>query len=106
MYLIHAQLAPCPGGALPTGTAALISAAAETDDGLEHTILHPQALPHPVLGLFVAAESLLAAEEAALRLCRRAARVVPSLAGITVVSCGAPLVPDYYERLLAATPGA
>jgi hypothetical protein len=72
MYLIHAYLRMGEGTALAADTAALITGFAETGDRLEHVVVHPYAQPGPVLGLFLRAANVEAAEKAAAALCRRA----------------------------------
>ncbi|MET9149194.1 hypothetical protein ACIGZH_09725 [Streptomyces sp. NPDC058319] len=100
MYLIHTRLGGADGAVLPDGVAQLVLAAASTADGVEHVRAHPDALPHPVLALFVLAGSLEEAEARALEVCRRALADAPELRGWEAVSSGAAFVAPYYERLL------
>jgi hypothetical protein len=99
MYLIHAEILP-PECELPCRVADLISDQAEPSDGLQHVEPHPDALGGPVLGLFVLAESLEAAEAAAGRICLRAVRHLPEFAGLSLGRCEAVLVPGHHDRLM------
>ncbi|MCX5198630.1 hypothetical protein OOK31_32895 [Streptomyces sp. NBC_00249] len=108
MYLIHAGLrAPSGGGQLPVRAAESMLALAETDVNtpVEHVSAHAHALPDPVVGVYVLAENLEAAERAAEVLCRRAVEEVRALRGWTVTRVGAPLVAPYYEHLLKTSSG-
>ncbi|MGC0422786.1 hypothetical protein [Embleya sp. AB8] len=100
MYLIHARLRPRAGRALHDDTGTLVLSSARPGEGIEHVAFHPDAKPLPVLGLFVTADSLAAAEATALAVCRRAIREQDALRGIDVVGCAAPLVTAYYEHLV------
>ncbi|MCX4526470.1 MULTISPECIES: hypothetical protein [unclassified Streptomyces] len=107
MYLVHAGLrASAPGAQFPVAAAELIRSVADAD-GLpaEHVSAHPHALPDPVVGVFLLADSLGEAERRAEALCRRALDVVPALRGWTLTRVGAPLVTPYYERLLLSPSG-
>ncbi|ANZ13862.1 hypothetical protein SNOUR_02710 [Streptomyces noursei ATCC 11455] len=70
MYLIHAHLQGPPGASLPLETRSLVRSQTHDGDGVEHVTVHPDAVPHPVVGLYVRADSLAAAESRAARLCR------------------------------------
>lgn len=101
MYLIHAHLEPLPGGAVPGDAGARVVALTRPEEGVRHVTLHAEAQPRPVLGLFVAASSLTAAETVARALCERAVELDPGLAGIRVLRCEAPLIGPYYEGLVS-----
>ncbi|MFD7258116.1 hypothetical protein [Streptomyces sp. NPDC059874] len=108
MYLIHVGLrAPFVGDQLPPNAARLLLALAESDahNPVDHVSAHPHALPDPVVGAYVLAESLEAAERAAEALCGRAVEELPALRGWTVTRVGAPLVAPYYEQLLLSSSG-
>ncbi|CAM5463979.1 hypothetical protein [Streptomyces abikoensis] len=101
MYLVHAHLAPPPGTGIPQGIAARVHAARKPEEGIQHVTLHSGARPHPVLGLFVSAPSLAAAEYAARAVCLRALADDEVPPGIGLARCEAPLLTPYYELLLA-----
>ncbi|MEU6882047.1 hypothetical protein [Streptomyces sp. NPDC046712] len=101
MYLIHAHLEPPPGAALPADADVRVRALARPEERVRHGSLHADARPHPVLGLFVAASSLEAAESVARRVCERALDLDPALRGVRLLRCEAPLVAPYYEGLIA-----
>ncbi|MEV8454407.1 hypothetical protein AB0467_18925 [Streptomyces sp. NPDC052095] len=68
-------------------------------EGLEHVSLHSDAAGGPVVGLYLTAPSLAVAERNALAVCRRALFTHTELEGFAVVSCGAVLVPQHWDRL-------
>lgn len=72
MYLIHAYLRVRDGAGLPAGTARHLTESACPSDGLEHVAVHPDQPTGPVVGLFLIASCLEAAECAAAALCLRA----------------------------------
>ncbi|MBT2440931.1 hypothetical protein J7E93_12565 [Streptomyces sp. ISL-36] len=100
MYLIHAHLEPPPGAAVPVDADTRVCALGRPEERVRHGSLHADAQPHPVLGLFVAAPSLAAAEAVAREVCERALDLDPALRGIRLLRCEAPLVAPYYEGLL------
>ncbi|MFF5445034.1 hypothetical protein [Streptomyces sp. NPDC012888] len=81
MYLIHAQLLAPPGTTLPADAARYALALARPHEGVEHVTPHPHALPHPVLGVFLVADSLHEAEDRAAALCRRLLECHEGMAG-------------------------
>ncbi|MFD9537837.1 hypothetical protein [Streptomyces sp. NPDC060010] len=94
MYLVHAHLRPpVPGAALPTRLPALAHAAARPEDAVEHISVHADALPDPVIGLYVLADSLPQAEAAAGAVCARLLDGHPELLGWRLVRAEVPLVP-------------
>ncbi|MFQ6148787.1 hypothetical protein ACLMNJ_38065 [Streptomyces seoulensis] len=103
MYLIHTRLGGAGAAAPPDDVAHLVLAAANAGDGIEHVGAHPEAVPHPVLALWVVAPSLREAEARALEVCRRALAGSPKLRGWEVLSAGAAFVAPYYERLLSSS---
>ncbi|MFG2714782.1 hypothetical protein ACGFX2_30135 [Streptomyces goshikiensis] len=107
MYLVHAGLrASAPDAQLPDTTADLIRSVADADGTpAEHVSAHPHALPDPVVGVFLVADSLSEAERRTESLCRRALAVVPALRGWKLTRVGAPLVTPYYEQLLLSSSG-
>lgn len=106
MYLVHARLrAPSAGGQLPPHIGELLLSLAAADDPVEHVSAHPNAVPDPVLGFFVLADDLEAAELRAESLCRRALDAFSELRGWILAGVGAPLVAPYYERVLLSSSG-
>ncbi|MEU9047758.1 MULTISPECIES: hypothetical protein [unclassified Kitasatospora] len=106
MYLVHAALQPVPPGRpLPGDARELLWAAVRPEDRVEHVVVHPDAVPDPVLGVYVLAESLASAEHRASEFCRRALVAVPEFAGWKAMKAAAPLVTPFYERLLSAPAG-
>ncbi|MEU5041315.1 hypothetical protein [Streptomyces griseorubiginosus] len=65
---------------------------ATAPDVLEHVSVHPQARPHPVVGLFLRVTSLNEAESTAEDIWFRAAAVCPQLAGWRLHRAEAPLM--------------
>ncbi|MFJ2897795.1 hypothetical protein ACIO87_23255 [Streptomyces sp. NPDC087218] len=102
MYLIHVRLGPPQGESLPSGVSELIQAVAVPGDGLEHVAVHPETAAGPVLGLFITADHLEAAEATAAALCLRAVGVCPDLRGFEVLAWHAEMVPQFYEHLAGA----
>ncbi|MFI8418921.1 hypothetical protein [Streptomyces sp. NPDC085479] len=103
MQLIHAALRPLgPGAVLPPHLNELFLSAARDEDRVEHVVTHVHATPHPVVAVFLLADSLSEAEARAEALCRRALATQPSLAAWELVSATVPLVTPFYERLLSS----
>jgi hypothetical protein len=103
MYLVHAALQPVsPGRSLPLDARELLLATVHPEDRVEHLVLHPDAVPDPVLGIYLLADSLAGAERRTAAFCRRALAVVPQFAGWKAERVAAPLVVPFYERLLSA----
>ncbi|MFK0254073.1 hypothetical protein [Streptomyces sp. NPDC090445] len=88
-----------------TAGSMLALAASDEHCPVDHVSAHAHAMPDPVVGVYVLAESLEAAERAAEALCRRAVEELESLRGWTVTRVGAPLVAPYYEQLLRSPSG-
>ncbi|MFJ3880223.1 hypothetical protein ACIPW5_22545 [Streptomyces sp. NPDC090077] len=101
MYLVHVRLDGPADLPLPEETRALFTCCAGPDDGLEHVSLHPDAPGGPVVGLFLTAPLLAAAELRAAALCMRALAAHPRLAPFRMASCGVVLVPEYWDVLAA-----
>ncbi len=101
MYLVHARLLGPPGSPLPAAAREVVNAQARPQDGLEHTAVHPDAWPHPVIGLYVRAVNLASAEARAFALVRRAleGRVFD---GWSLVDAHVPLVGPFYDALTSA----
>ncbi|MGW2378220.1 hypothetical protein [Kitasatospora sp. NPDC001683] len=103
MYLVHAALRPVsPGRPLPLDARELLLAAVRPEDRVEHLVVHPDAVPDPVLGVYLVAGSLTEAESRTAAFCRRVLAAVPQLAGWKAAGVAAPLVVPFYERLLSA----
>ncbi|MGK4580141.1 hypothetical protein [Kitasatospora sp. HPMI-4] len=104
MYLVHADLrAPHPDMALPQDIGPLIHAVAMQHEQIEHISVHRTSGPEPVLGVYLIADHLDAAEAVVATLCRRAIDTVPALRGWSTPRVGAPLVTPFYERLLSSS---
>ncbi|MEW2517105.1 hypothetical protein [Actinacidiphila alni] len=105
MYLVHLHLRRADGSP-PARLTALIGAgvrgAARAGDGVEHVAVHADALPHPVLGVYVVADRVEEAEAGAARAWRRALAAHPELTGWVLVEARTPLDVSFYERLLDA----
>lgn len=95
MYLVHARFCPHAGAAWPADAAELVRAHGTGAAGLEHVVVHPDAPGGPVVGLFLVAPGLSAAESEAAAVIRRALDRCPTLAGFTLVSCQVVLIPDF-----------
>ncbi|THA88219.1 hypothetical protein E6R61_26805 [Streptomyces sp. LRa12] len=91
MYLVHAQLTAPPGGCLPADVARRALALARTGERVEHVTAHPHAIPNPVLGFFVVAESLFEAEELVAVMCRRLLNTHAQLRGWALLGAEVPL---------------
>ncbi|UQX02338.1 hypothetical protein [Streptomyces sp. RerS4] len=108
MHLVHVTVRTCSFGAqLPSEAPGLIFDLAESDeDGpVEHVTAHPHALPDPVVGVYVLADSLAEAERRTEALCRRAFQDVRALRDWRVTRVGVPLLTPYYEQLLHSSSG-
>ncbi|GAA0380410.1 hypothetical protein [Streptomyces blastmyceticus] len=100
MYLVHARLQGPPGASLPLETRSLVRSQIRDGDGVEHVTVHPHALPHPVVGLYVRADSLAAAETRVARLCRLLLGCA-GFDGWSLPAVEAPMVVPFYESLLS-----
>jgi N-acetylglutamate synthase-like GNAT family acetyltransferase len=99
MYLVHVHLGPHPDGRRLPGTAttaalAGCAAAAAGAGRLEHVSVHADAPAHPVVGVYLRAASLEAAEGAAEALWRCAAASHPWLEDWEFRCAEVPLLPD------------
>ncbi|MFG2821770.1 hypothetical protein ACGFX4_20360 [Kitasatospora sp. NPDC048365] len=102
MYLVHATLnaPPAGGGPLAPGLAASIRALAGPDQ-VEHVVVHPDAEPAPVVGVFLVADRLADAERRTAALVRRAVDELPELRGWDFGPAEVPLIAPFHERTLA-----
>ncbi|MEU3313111.1 hypothetical protein ABZ743_10675 [Streptomyces sp. NPDC006662] len=100
MYLVHARLRAPDHTPLPEDAAQLFLGCALEGEGLEHVSAHGDAADGPVLGFYLTASSLALAERTASAVCHRALLAHPSLGEVDVVSFGAALVPQFWDRLL------
>ncbi|MET8629492.1 hypothetical protein ABZW30_38130 [Kitasatospora sp. NPDC004669] len=106
MYLVHAALQPVsPGRSLPFDARELLLAAVRPEDRIEHLVVHPGAVPDPVLGVYLLVDSLAEAEGRTAAFCRRALAAVPQFAGWKATKLAVPLVVPFYDRLLSAAAG-
>ncbi|MFH8568055.1 hypothetical protein [Streptomyces sp. NPDC017993] len=104
MHLIHVCLRALPENGPPDGIAAWVKAAAVPGDALQHVSVHTTGPGLLTIGLFHALRRLHDAESTALRLSRLAVTAGP-LGEYTLLSCGAVMVPEVHNRLLAETTG-
>ena len=95
MYLVHVRLRSPRDRALPEQTGAWVREAAGRDDGVEHVSVHRHARPDPVLGVYVMADFLEAAEKVAAAVCVRALRLRPELRAWAVLDGQVPLLMPY-----------
>ncbi|MFJ8308070.1 MULTISPECIES: hypothetical protein [unclassified Streptomyces] len=102
MYLVHARLLGPPGVRLPSCAVELVNAEARPQDGLEHVAVHPDAQPYPVIGLYVRAENLDAAETRAFGVCRRVLND-GVFGGWSLLTARVPMVDSFYEAMLSAS---
>ncbi|WP_411105200.1 hypothetical protein [Streptomyces sp. cmx-4-9] len=96
MHLVHIYLRPpeC-GRPLPRETEELLAGSAADADGCELVVAHPQVEPHPVVGVYIRASSLEAAEERAGAIWHSASAVHPQLRPWVLVRAEIPLLlPD------------
>ncbi|RSS57970.1 hypothetical protein [Streptomyces sp. WAC06614] len=100
MYLIHAHLRAPTGASLPYDAARRALALARPEERIEHVSAHPLALPHPVLGFYVLADSLDTAEGRVAQVCLRLLRDCHELAGWVLHRAEAPLVAPLGQGLL------
>ncbi|MGW8353113.1 hypothetical protein [Streptomyces wedmorensis] len=100
MYLIHARLQPPGAQLLPEDAAVRALALALPEERVEHVSAHPDALPLPVLGVFLLAGSLAEAESGTTALCLRLLARHPALAGWHLRTAEAPLLAPLGHGLL------
>jgi hypothetical protein len=94
MYLVHVLLQRrLDGVLLPSGTADDVAACARDVAGLEHVVVHADTRPHPVIGLYVRAATLEAAEQIALVVWRCALNDLHWLRAWTLLRAEVPLIP-------------
>jgi hypothetical protein len=94
MYLVHVHVqSPMNGVLLPSGTADAVAACARDVAGVEHVAVHADSHPHPVIGVYVSAATLKAAEETAVALWRRALEDHHWLRSWTLLRAEVPLIP-------------
>lgn len=93
MYLVHLRLLPHPEGErLPDSTAALLTQGRDLGaDRIEHVSVHADAIPCPVVGLYVHAPTLERAEAAARQAWIRAVVDHPPLGRWELVTAEVPL---------------
>ncbi|MGW6704374.1 hypothetical protein ACWGDE_05720 [Streptomyces sp. NPDC054956] len=73
------------------------------DDGVEHVAVHADAQPHPVIGLYLQAVSLAAAEARAAQVCRRVLDGCAEFDGWSLLVPEVPMVAPFYEALVSAS---
>lgn len=96
MYLVHVHLRSRYGDLLPEWTASAIAGSAAGLEGFEHVSVHADAFPHPVLGIYLRAPSLEAAEAAAEALYRQAWASHQALRDWEFIRAEVPLLPDVH----------
>lgn len=102
MYLIHARFRAPDDLGPPDAAAALFTAHALPEERLEHVAAHPDADGRElVVGLFVSASCVEAAERAATAICHRTLDRSQSLRDFVLQGCGVGLVAKFYDRMLA-----
>jgi hypothetical protein len=104
MHLVHVELRRTGHALLPPGVARLVLGLCGPDEPIEHVAVHGDTGGDPVLGLFVLAPSVAAAERLAAAACRRALATLPEPAGFMVGRCGVRLVPQFYDQQLFGDP--
>jgi hypothetical protein len=103
MYLVHLHLRRADGSPpspLPERIGTEVRAAAAAQDRVEHVAVHADALPHPVLGVYVVADRVEDAEASAARAWERALVRHPEFGGWLLVEARTPLDVSFYERFL------
>ena len=101
MYLVHLRLRRADGsppGALPDGMGAGLRASARAEDGVEHVVVHADARPHPLLGVYVIADRIEEAEANAARVWERARAARPEFGAWALIEARTPLIAPFYER--------
>lgn len=98
MYLVHAHLGPGDAALLPPDAARVFASSAHPAEQVEHVVVHRDHASGPVIGLFMATPNLAEAERNALEVCRRAVSEHTALRGVSIVSCGAVLVPAPWDQ--------
>ncbi|MFD3504596.1 hypothetical protein ACFWWT_42965 [Streptomyces sp. NPDC058676] len=94
MYLVHVHVQPPLNGVrLPSGTADAVAVCARDVAGVEHVVVHAGTRPHPVIGVYVSAATLQAAEETAVALWRCALKNHHWLRPWTLLRAEVPLIP-------------
>jgi hypothetical protein len=95
MYLVHILLRPpCDGTALPADTGTVLTASAADGMRVEHVTVHARGRPFPVIGVYVHATTLRAAEATAEDLWWRACADERTLRRWTLLRAEAPLLPQ------------
>lgn len=105
MHLIHVRLHTPRDFRVPDDLAAQFIAQATSAEGVEHVSVHPGGGQALTVGVYVTAESLLVAEQAALAVSRRSVARVPALRRSRITSCSAAIVGAYFDRLLQCPGG-
>ncbi|MGW7137818.1 hypothetical protein [Streptomyces xanthophaeus] len=100
MYLVHVRLHAPDHTRFPPDAAQMFLGCAHDGEGAEHVSTHTDGPEGPVVGFYLTARSLAAAEHTAVVVCRRALHLHPALAGLSVRDSGAVLVPEYWDGLL------
>ncbi|MGW6058577.1 hypothetical protein [Streptomyces sp. NPDC055189] len=95
MYLVHIHLRPLDvGGSLPGDTAATVMSAG-SGAGLEHVAVHLRSGAHPVIGVYVRAATLQAAEAVTEDAWWRASATDRSLSAWVPLRVEVPLLPEW-----------
>ncbi|MFY1676228.1 MULTISPECIES: hypothetical protein [unclassified Streptomyces] len=95
MHLIHVRFQTPNGCRPPENLAALVRAQARPPERVEHVSVHTAEDDSLTLGMFVAADSVLAAEPVAISVALRGLGRVPVLRGSRIADCTTPLSAPY-----------
>lgn len=99
MYLVHVRvLLAEPFDA--EAVRGMFRSHALAQDRVEHVSVHETGVGTLTIGFFVQAGGLFAAEDAALRVARRAVAHEPDLLAAKIADCTGALVAEFYDRML------
>ncbi|QBJ88868.1 hypothetical protein D0Z67_00020 [Streptomyces seoulensis] len=99
MYLVHVHVQPPVHGVLlPSGTADAVAACGRDVTGVEHVVVHADTHPHPVIGVYISAATLKAAEETAVTLWHHTLLHHHWLHPWTLLRAEVPLIPIDADR--------
>ncbi|WP_152990665.1 hypothetical protein [Sphaerimonospora mesophila] len=105
MHLVHVRLRTPDGFQPPDDLNVQLLTHAIEGEQVEHISIHRSDAPSLTIGLFVAADSLIAAEAVALAVVRRAVLREPVLSSSRITSCSGAIVGAYFDGLLGSRDG-